>query len=130
MSEKTLERSAELNQIIDQWVVAQRNGDAAYLTNLVTDDFVAIGPRGFLLTKAQWLDGFETGKLKYNYLNWSEPQIRTYGETAIVTGHVRQKTRFDGGPEMVIDLRVTTVFVKQQGAWKLAHAQYSPIVPQ
>jgi len=35
--------------------VAQQRGDAAFLEHTLTEDYVGIGPRGFMLTKEKWL---------------------------------------------------------------------------
>jgi len=45
----------------------------------LTDDFIAVGPRGFMLTKEQWLQRFASGSLKYEYLEWDESSVLTYG---------------------------------------------------
>jgi ketosteroid isomerase-like protein len=117
----------ELMQIAEGFAAAERQGDTAYMERTLTGDFLAIGPRGFLLNKEQWLQRFTSGSLKYEYLEWDEANVRTYGDAAVVTGRERQKVTYQGqGMEM--ELRTTLVWVKQSGRWLLASAAMSPIL--
>ena len=46
----------------------------------------------------------------------------------IVTGHETDTIQYEGHP-MQGDYRTTLVFVTQQGRWRLASLQFSPIAP-
>ena len=117
----------EIAQISEYFAAAERQGDTAYMQRTLTDDFLAVGPRGFTLNKEQWLQRFTSGSLKYEYLEWDEANVRTYGDAAVVTGRERQKVNYEGqGMEM--ELRTTPVWVKQNGRWLLASAAMSPIL--
>jgi ketosteroid isomerase-like protein len=117
----------DLEQSAKDWATAERNGDTAFMQRTLTDDFEAIGPRGFMLNKEQWLQRFQSGSLQYEYLEWDEVTVRPYGDAAVVTGRERQKVNYQGQP-MESDLRTTLVWVKQNGRWLLANAQMSPIL--
>ena len=39
------------------WANAERVSDASRLAELLADEFVGIGPRGFMLTKEEWIGG-------------------------------------------------------------------------
>jgi len=44
-----------IRAFLQQWAAAERAGDATALGELLTEDFVGIGPVGFALPKAAWV---------------------------------------------------------------------------
>ena len=74
---------------VEEWAAAERRGDAAFLRGALTEDFVGVGPAGFMLTKEQWLGRF-AGGLSYESFAVEEVEAHLlHGKTAVVTG--RQK---------------------------------------
>ncbi len=117
----------DLARIAEDFAAAERQGDTAYMERTLTDDFVAVGPRGFMLTKEQWPQRFTSASLKYEYLEWDDSNVRAYGDAAVVMNRERQKVNYEGqGMEM--ELRTTLVWVKQSGRWLLASAAMRPIL--
>ena len=45
----------DINELLSGWTESERAGDAEHLDRLLTDDFVGIGPVGFMLPKDAWL---------------------------------------------------------------------------
>lgn len=117
----------DLKQFSQDWATAERNGDTAFMERTLADDFMAIGPRGFMLNKAQWLQRFTSGSLKYDQLDMDELQIRSYGDAAVATCRTNQKVRYQQ-QVAASELRMMLVWVKQDGRWLLAGAQMSPIL--
>jgi ketosteroid isomerase-like protein len=91
MSQMTDATAQELEQLSTNWATAELEGDTAFIEQLLADDFVGIGPRGFMLTKEQWLDRLKSGDLTYESFSWDELQTRTYGDAAIVIGRETSK---------------------------------------
>lgn len=75
----------QLEELKREWATAELRGDTAFLGEILADDFVAIGPRGFMLTKEQWLMRHASGNLTYQSLALDEVAIRNYGDAAVLT---------------------------------------------
>ena len=114
----------ELIATAETWAAAERRNDPAALEDLLTDDFAAIGPRGFQLDKKQWLQRFRAGGYLNTRLDWQDLQISDYGETAIVRGVQTSEGSYEGR-KVGGQFRGTQVYVRQDGAWKLAAMQLS-----
>jgi uncharacterized protein (TIGR02246 family) len=123
-------KTEDLSELANDWASAELDGDTASLKEILADDFVAVGPRGFSLTRQQWIARHEAENLKYGSFGLDEAEVRTYGDAAIVVCrqtaagvYADENGRYD------IDerFRATLVFVRQRGAWLLAGLQLSPI---
>src|SRR4051794_32332336 len=68
------------------------------LTAMSTDDFALVGPAGFVLTKQQWLGGYSSGALELQSLEWSDVQVREYGDIAVAIGARTQEATYEGRP--------------------------------
>jgi hypothetical protein len=51
------------------WAAAEQRADVKALDALLSDDFTAIGPRGFVLNRQQWLDRYRSGSIKNETLS-------------------------------------------------------------
>ena len=108
---------------------AELLGDVVVLGDVLAPDFRGIGPRGFILTKEDWLAKHRTGDLKYEAFERSDIAVRTYGDAAIMTSRESTKAFYKGREVPGGDYRATHVFVRQRGRWRLAGVQLSPILP-
>jgi len=104
---------------------AELAADTATLQELLAEDFLSIGPKGFLLSKAEWIDRHV--HFTYHALETSDVDIRTYNDdTAIVRNIQRNRATYQG-TESEIAVRVSQTWVRQGGAWQLAGIQFSPL---
>ena len=116
----------EVRHLLDAWTTAELHGDVAFLERTLADDFIGIGPLGFMLTKQEWLARPQSGDMKYDVHTLDEVRVRDYTGAAIVVGRLTQQATYRGNP-INAQLRTTLVFVHQQGQWRLANLQLSSI---
>ena len=116
----------EVLRLADTWATAELHGDTAFLERTLSDDFIGIGPLGFMLTKQEWLARHRSGDLKYESFNLDEVNVRVYNDAAVLIGRQGQNAAYRGNP-IQGQFRITLVFVQQQGQWRLASLQLSAI---
>jgi ketosteroid isomerase-like protein len=116
----------QVARLADAWAAAEVRADTAFLERTLADDFIGVGPLGFMLNKQEWLARHQSGDLKYDALDLDEVTVRVYGEAAIVIGHQVQSAAYRGN-SIPGQFRITLVFVYQQGQWRLASLHLSPI---
>ena len=116
----------EILRLQDEFDRAELRADADALRRLIADDFLSIGPRGFVLTKDEWIGRHV--HFRYHELETSEHDVRTYGDTAIVRTVQRNKATY-GDQHVELAVRVGQVWVRQEG-WRLAAIQFSPLAEE
>jgi len=108
-----------INEFLNEWTDAERTGASAALDQLLTDDFLGVGPLGFVLPKEIWVHRFDQFGLDYETFDLDEVQTRVHGDTAIVTA--RQTARGTAGGQPVPEaVRATLTLVVEVGSWRLA----------
>jgi ketosteroid isomerase-like protein len=116
----------EVLHLADTWAAAELRGDTAFLEDRLSDDFIGIGPLGFMLTKQEWIARHQSGDLKYQSFSLVEVKVRVYSDAAILTGREVQEAAYRGNL-IPGQFRITLVFIQQQGQWRLASLQLSAI---
>jgi ketosteroid isomerase-like protein len=92
------------------------HGDAVAMGRMTSEDFTFITPRGFLLSRAEMLQGVSDGEFRYEYRQIADLSIRIYGEAAVVTGR-SVHTIQQAGRESTDAYRYSRTYVRQHGAW-------------
>ena len=105
------------------------HSDTAALDRMTSDDYSLVNGQGRLLKKSEILDGFKSGAIKFESRELSDLDVREYGNTAIVTGKVMQKST-EGGRDTSGENRFTRVYIKEKGRWVSVAQQATPIVQQ
>lgn len=117
----------ELDRLGQRWAAAEQAGDSDTLDDLAVDDFLLVGPLGFVLDKRQWLDRYRDGDLVTSSLRWSDTRARVFGDSAIVVGVHDQEAAYHGQANNG-QFRATHVLVRASGVWRLAGMHLSPIM--
>ena len=103
---------------------AELEADAERLRELLTEDFLSIGPKGFVLDKEEWIS--RHGHFSYQALEISSVDVRLYDKAAIVRNIQHNRATYKGD-EVDLRVRVSQVWVQQQNQWRLAGIQFSPL---
>ena len=103
---------------------AELTGDRDTLGELIADDFLSIGPKGFMLDRSEWIN--RHALFNYEALDVTEMDIRIYDRTAIVRTVQRNRATYDS-ERVAIAVRVGQVWVRQDDEWRLAAIQFSPL---
>jgi ketosteroid isomerase-like protein len=110
-----------------RWAGAEMTADVRTLDELTTDNFVLVGPFGFILDKQQWLDRYRSGALVTTTLDWHDVTIHDYGTAAVSVGVQTQVAAHRGQPNHG-SFRVTHMALDVGGGqWRLAAIHLSPM---
>jgi len=113
----------EVQEFLSRWSAVELAGDSAALDSLLTDDFMAVGPLGFMLSKQDWTDRFANGLAHLAY-ELQDVRTRTYGDVTVGIGLLRQEGTHQGNP-IPAAARATFILVKESGALQVAGMQMS-----
>jgi ketosteroid isomerase-like protein len=121
--------AAVTNQILElgrHWANAERAGDADALEPLLADDFLLVGPLGFMLDKTPYLGSRRSGDLRHESLAWEDIRVRAYDNAAVTVGSLTQRSTYQGR-DASGRFRVTQVAVRDSDRWTIVGLHYSPI---
>lgn len=104
----------EVRSTLEQLRQDQVHNDVNAVSRLYADGFVALNPDGTMANKASRVKQLTERAVKIKSLDFSDLNIRVYGDTAIVTG-VSHSTSENGAPR---SLRFMQVWVKQDSVWR------------
>ena len=114
--------AADLITLEKQFAQAIVKADGDALDNILSDDWIIIGPEGRVINKAGFLDVVRSSTLAHSIMESDETRVRVYGDTAIVTARVVTAGAYRGQAFTTRE-RSSDVFVRQQGHWKCVLTQ-------
>ena len=117
---------AEIVELGKRWVEAELAGDTAAMDSLAHNDFLLVGPLGFILDKAQWLERYSSGAFVTSALDWRDTTVRLFGDCAVVIGVHDQEAAYRGQPNNG-QFRATHILIREDGDWTLVGMHLSPI---
>jgi ketosteroid isomerase-like protein len=125
----TDQNTAATDQVLElgqRWAAAERAADADALQPLLADDFLLVGPLGFMLDKTQYLGSRRSGDLRHDSLEWADVRVRVYGDAAVAVGAQTQRSTYQGA-DASGRFRVTQIAVRRGERWTVVGLHYSPI---
>jgi hypothetical protein len=122
-SSREIEEITELEQ---RRAAAVVHRDTDFLDKVTATDSVRILPTGIFETKLQLLSQLKSGALTSSSIDVDHLSVKTYGQTAGVTGRSVFKGQRDGKP---FDGRCefSRVWLKKHGGWQEVLFQLTPI---
>jgi hypothetical protein len=106
-----------------QWM-AERNVEA--LDKLLAEEAVFVH-MGATMNKSDELEVIKSGRIQYKDAQIQEVSVRYVGGAAILLNKIRL-VAVVGGNEVVNPFNVTEVYVKLDGAWKLASLSFTRLM--
>jgi ketosteroid isomerase-like protein len=125
-NDQRTEAEVQVRQLGQSWAEAEERTDAQALAPLLAEDFVLVGPLGFVLDKPQYLGSRRSGDLRHASFTWGDVRVRLYGDAAVAVGVQAQRSTYQGR-DASGRFRVTQVAVEQDGRWVIAGIHLSPI---
>jgi ketosteroid isomerase-like protein len=96
--------------------------DAEAVGQFLADDWIIIDPDGSIIDKARFLDVIKSGTLTHEMMESSDPRVRIYGNTAVITALTTSKGKYIG-QGFTSQERATDLFVKENGRWRCVFSQ-------
>ncbi len=112
-----------------EWNDAARTRDRAWFERNYAFDVSDVSSRtGAIMTKAQAVSGAATAKTEFQSLDLSDLNVRTEGNTAIVTGINHEVGHDAQGKAFDRRVRFTDVYIKRDGRWQVWATQGTTIM--
>ncbi|MBA3711301.1 MAG: nuclear transport factor 2 family protein [Pyrinomonadaceae bacterium] len=118
-----------VRQLDTERVQALLRSNTTTLERIFADDYANTNNSGEVLTKGQVMAEVKSGDVKYETITIDDVQVRVYGDTAVLTGRATVKGARKG-QDISGQNRVTRVYVKQAGGWRLVAQQSTRIAQQ
>src|SRR5436309_3684994 len=68
----------EVARLADAWATAELRADTAFFERTLADDFIVVGPLGFILTKHEWMARHQSDDFKHDARDLDEFPVRYY----------------------------------------------------
>lgn len=119
----------EIMKIERQWMDASVKADTAMLDKIEADDYIIIDPTGTISTKEEDMKNVKSGDLKFTSMEILRSKVRSYGDTAVLTGKAHIKGNYKSD-DITGDYAFTDVFVKKGGQWKAVSSHITRVMSQ
>lgn len=116
--------AANVRSLEMKWADAYRLRQVDVLSSMISDDYVITMENGSTLSKVGFISHTAEPSEHVETAEFTDMKIRMHGETAIVTGAYHERGESGGKPFDYRD-RLTDVWMKIDGKWKLVASHYS-----
>ncbi len=100
------------------WNQAHLNNDAAVLETLWADDLTVMVPGMAAMSKSDVLSFVKTGRMKFSRYETTDLKVRSFGDTAIVSGNLFRSRTLEG--KLHEDRwQFMKVYARRNGKWRV-----------
>ncbi|MEU3934200.1 nuclear transport factor 2 family protein [Streptomyces sp. NPDC029044] len=122
------EDTGQLARLARGWAEAIVSNDPARIAAFMADEWVIVSDSG-IDPREKFLSLVESGALTHSAMDLrTDPRVRVYGDTAVVTGRVTNTAHYQGERHDA-DEWTTDVFVRRQGRWLCVLSHITPAAP-
>jgi ketosteroid isomerase-like protein len=114
-----------LEAVSAAWDQALVSNNAEAIGRFMADDWVIVSDRG-VTQKADFLAVVACGDLTHETFKGEISSARLFGDTAVLTGRVRNNGEYQGRP-FNSDEWTTDVFVKRNDTWLCVHSHITTV---
>ncbi len=111
-----------LKALDQRWAEAAMHADLAALDRILSDDLTYTHSSGETQSKAEFVADVRSGRLRYHSIEFENAKARLYGNTVVITSHVRIKVTA-AGHDLNVHAAFLHVWVKKNGQWQLVAHQ-------
>ncbi len=115
---------AALRVMETKWSDSYKNRQVDVMSSLMSDDYVITMEDGSVYGKVGFLSHTAAPSEHVDVTEVSDRKIRLHGDAAVVTGSYHEQGQSGGKPYDYHD-RMTDVWMKMDGKWKLVASHYS-----
>lgn len=112
----------ELLKVEKDFANAVVSNDADAIGKFLADNWEIIDPDGKIIDKPRFLSVVKSGTLTHQLMESSEMNVRSYGDSAVVTALTKSKGKF-AGQEFTTEERATDFFVRRNSRWQCVFSQ-------
>lgn len=117
---------AQLTRQSNDWDAAIVRKDRAAIEANMAEDFRQIDGDADIETKASFVDGLMSPKLKIEPYTVEDFEVRQYGDTALLSGRTQMTGSWDGKP-WTSHYRYIDIYAKKDGVWKIVSVQITRV---
>ena len=117
---------AKIKKLEDRRFQAMIESDFDTLDDLLGDDLIYTHSTAQSDTRAEYIALCKKGVFKYLKFERPIENIQVYGDTVIVTGHVKMDVLIEGKPKL-LNSRYTNVWIKGEKGWQMVAWQSTAI---
>lgn len=119
--------TAEQAKALDRkWAEATTHADVAALNQILSDDLTYTHSSGETQSKAEFIASVRSKELQYHSIEFESSNVRFYGNTALISSHLRVQVTA-AGHDQSVHACFLHVWVKKNGRWQMVAHQATKI---